>query len=174
MPLQPTRSGRVMARRCKRGRTVAVGRLAAVLVVAAVMCGGGAVAQTAPAPAAAAPAVLEQVAEDQVVSLLGLATRGSDGKEVGRIVDVLIDGAGKPRAVVIDVGGFLGMGNRKVAVDWAALRFSLGKVPLATLALASDRIESAPAYDPAKPVEAVGVEPPPVPSEPGPAAASGQ
>lgn len=154
-----------------------VGIRRCAVVLSAVLGGSTAYAQTAPGPApanaatpapASAPApasvppsheTVEQVPEDQVVSLLGLATRGSDGKEIGRIVDVLIDGRGQPRAVVIDAGGFLGMGNRKVAVEWVALHFTFGKTPVATLGLPSERIKSAPAYDPAKPVEAVGIEP---------------
>ena len=96
-----------------------------------------------------------------MVAVLGLAVRGNDNKEVGRIVDVLVDETGKPRAAVIDVGGFLGMGNRKVAVDWTILHFLMGKAA-ALLSVSSTSIKSAPAYDPAKPVQAVGLpEPPP-------------
>lgn len=108
-------------------------------------------------PDAAAPR--EAVAHDQVVALLGVAVRAQDGAELGRIVDVLVNAAGEPRAVVVDVGGFLGMGNRKVAVEWRALRFALAKTPYATLPLAPERIKSAPAYDAAKPVELVTAPP---------------
>jgi len=55
------------------------------------------------------------------------------------------------------VGGFLGMGNRKVAVDWSMLHFSMGKAAAVTLAVPSTVIKSAPAYDPAKPVQAVAL-----------------
>lgn len=108
-----------------------------------------------PAATTLAPVRTEEVAAEQVVALLGLAVNADDTREVGRIVDVLVDATGRPRAAVVDVGGFLGVGSRKVAVAWAALRFTLGKTPAATLAVASDLIKSAPAYDPAKPVEAV-------------------
>ena len=118
----------------------------------------------APAPPAAkipdAAAGLEQIAADQVVALLGVAVRGEGGAEVGRIVDVLVDRAGQPRAAVVDVGGFLGMGSRKVAVDWKLLRFTLGKTPAAMLGVAPDRIKSAPAYGPDKPVEIIEAKPP--------------
>jgi hypothetical protein len=103
---------------------------------------------------------IEKVPE-QVVAVLGLAAHGSDGKEVGRIVDVLVDTNGQPRAAVIDVGGFLGVGNRKVAVEWAALHFAMGKEAVATLGIRSDQIKSAPAYDPGKPVQAIGLPEPP-------------
>jgi hypothetical protein len=119
----------------------------------------------APAPAAP-PAPNDEILENKVVAVLGLAAKAEDGKDVGRIVDVLVDQAGRPRAAVIDVGGFLGVGNRKVAVDWEALRFDMGKAT-ATLGLAADRIKGAPAYDPGKPVEAL-VVPPPAPAQVGP------
>ena len=43
----------------------------------------------------------------------------NDGKEIGRIVDVVVDPAGQPRAIVVDVGGFMGVGSRRVAVELA-------------------------------------------------------
>jgi hypothetical protein len=42
----------------------------------------------------------------------------------GRVIDVLIDGHGRVRAAVVEFGGFLGIGTRKIAVDWAAFRFA--------------------------------------------------
>ena len=42
---------------------------------------------------------------------------------MGRIVDVLVDRSGQVRAAIIDFGGFLGVGSRKIAVDWNALHF---------------------------------------------------
>ena len=126
-------------------------------------------AQSTPATPPQAGEAIEQVPEDQVVAVLGLAVKGDGGKEIGRIVDVLVDEAGRPRAAVIDVGGFLGMGNRKVAVDWGVIRFTLGKAAVATLRVPSEVIKSAPAYDPAKPVEAVGLPEPVVPPAAAPA-----
>ncbi|MBN9511273.1 MAG: PRC-barrel domain-containing protein [Alphaproteobacteria bacterium] len=116
-------------------------------------------AEPAPPPPASAPAPAP--APDQVISVLGLAAKakapkGSEPEEVGRIVDVLVDEKGHPTAAVIDVGGFLGVGNRKVAVEWGALRFVLGKNPAAVLDVPPDRIKGAPAYDPAKPLEVLG------------------
>ena len=127
-----------------------------------------ALAQTQPPAPAPADDDIERVAPDQVVAVLGLTVRGDAGKEIGRIVDVLVDPSGTPRAAVIDVGGFLGVGNRKVAVEWAALHFALGKSATATLAIPSAMIKAAPTYDPGKPVEALGV-PEAAPAAAGPA-----
>jgi sporulation protein YlmC with PRC-barrel domain len=151
-----------------------------LLAAAVTLAGGTAFADTAPVPPPAplptppaANAAREQAVPDQVVALLGLSVRDQDGKEFGRIVDVLVDKAGQPRAVVVDVGGFLGMGNRKVAVEWSALHFMMAKPMAAMVAIPADRIKAAPAYDSGKPVEAVGL-PGPAPGAASPAPAATQ
>ncbi|MFO1118772.1 MAG: PRC-barrel domain-containing protein [Rhodospirillales bacterium] len=40
---------------------------------------------------------------------------------MGLVVDVLFDAEARPRAAVIDFGGFLGVGSRRIAIDWQAL-----------------------------------------------------
>jgi hypothetical protein len=47
----------------------------------------------------------------------------ASGRNAGRIIDILTDEAGRVRAVVVDYGGFLGVGSRKIAVAWSDLRF---------------------------------------------------
>jgi sporulation protein YlmC with PRC-barrel domain len=63
------------------------------------------------------------VNETAVRGILGRPVQGADGKEMGRVIDVIVDSGGRVRAAVIDFGGFLGVGSRKIAVDWSALRF---------------------------------------------------
>ena len=67
---------------------------------------------------------------------------------MGRIVDVVVDRDGRPRAAVIDFGGFLGVGSRKIAVDWSALTFAHDKAKrdLVTLELTRDQVKAAPEY----------------------------
>lgn len=56
---------------------------------------------------------------------MGKAVRSRTGNEdMGHIVDVLVDAGGDTRAAVIDFGGFLGVGSRKVAVAWKTLDFA--------------------------------------------------
>jgi hypothetical protein len=45
------------------------------------------------------------------------------GDNVGQLVDVLVDKNGNPVAGVVDVGGFLGVGTRRVAIAWRLLHF---------------------------------------------------
>ena len=69
-------------------------------------------------------AELQPAGSPGLESILGkdVATlRDGDG---GRVIDVLIDGHGRVRAAVVEFGGFLGIGTRKIAVDWAAFRFA--------------------------------------------------
>src|SRR6516165_10183381 len=59
----------------------------------------------------------------EVEGILGRQVLGADDENMGRIVDVIVDRSGRVRAAVIDFGGFLGVGSRKIAVDWSALHF---------------------------------------------------
>jgi hypothetical protein len=82
--------------------------------------------QPAAAPAAAptAPAAREELPREASQRVVGREVTGPSGEVVGRIVNVLLDDNGQPRAAVLDYGGFLGVGRRRVAVAWRTLRFS--------------------------------------------------
>ncbi|MGY6553323.1 MAG: PRC-barrel domain-containing protein [Wenzhouxiangella sp.] len=51
-------------------------------------------------------------------SLMGSSARTSDGEDVGNIDDILIDSEGQIKAIVVGVGGFLGIGSKDVAISW--------------------------------------------------------
>ena len=88
-----------------------------------------------------------------VESLLGKEVTGAAGEKLGRIVDVLVAKDGAIRAAVIDFGGFLGVGTRKVAVAWTTLRFSdAGPV----LDMTADALRVTPEYRTGEPVVVVG------------------
>src|SRR5262249_18438529 len=55
--------------------------------------------------------------------VLGRDVRSPTDEDMGRIVDVIVDRKGSVRAAVIDFGGFLGVGSRKIVVEWNALHF---------------------------------------------------
>jgi hypothetical protein len=113
----------------------------------------------AAAPPAQAPVVpAEQVAPAELTGLLGHQVDDADGTELGHIIDLLVDGQGRVRAAVVDVGGFMGVGNRKVAVAWSALRFTAGdKGPVMSIAISPDRIKSWAEYIAGRPVAILGV-----------------
>jgi hypothetical protein len=79
-------------------------------------------------------------------SVLGAEVR-SYGKTVGRIVDLLARPDGAVEAAVVEYGGFLGIGSRKVAVGWSRLRFEReGKRVFAITDLAPDELASSSDY----------------------------
>lgn len=53
------------------------------------------------------------------------STAGDDGENIGNIDDLVFDENGQITAVVIGVGGFLGIGEKAVAVDFQSLEFTL-------------------------------------------------
>jgi hypothetical protein len=110
---------------------------------------------------------------EDMVAVLGTLVRGTGSANVGRLIDVLVDGAGEPRAAVVDMGGFLGVGNRKVLVSWKALRFApADKDHLITLDLTADQIKAAPDYKGGASPAQVSVPTPPSPEAPAPPAAA--
>ena len=56
--------------------------------------------------------------------LSGVAIYGPDNRKVGNISDVLMDHSGKAAAIVIGVGGFLGLGQKDVAVPYDQVHFT--------------------------------------------------
>lgn len=106
--------------------------------------------------AAPPPTPVEKVAPESAMSIMGVTVQGPAGKDIGRLTDVLIGQDGKPVAAVIDFGGFLGVGNRKVAVDWKTLKFSPGdKNHPIMLEMAPDQVRAAPDYKDQQPAPVV-------------------
>jgi hypothetical protein len=134
-------------------------RAASIVLVMTAAAGSLAPAAAAPADDApqAPPAAIRTVAPDAAEAVLGSAIVDKAGKEIGRLVDVLVDANGVPQAGVIDFGGFLGVGARKVAVHWSTLHFTPGDGKhQIVLDMTPDEIKAAPAYtNPNKPAAVV-------------------
>ncbi len=107
--------------------------------------------------AASPPGEVQHVPPDQALAILGHPVADPDGKDIGRLVDVLVGEDGVPQAGVIDFGGFMGVGSRKIAVQWSALHFAPADAKRAiTLDLTQEQIKAAPEYrDVAKPAPVV-------------------
>jgi hypothetical protein len=141
---------------------------AATLFLTLAAC-GAACAEDAPiatgTPGSAQPAEPQTPAAETVLNnhevegILGREVLSSANENMGRVVDVLVDRGGQVRAAVIDFGGFLGVGSRKIAVDWNALHFpapgKTGPAPI-TLELNRDQVKAAPEYQDGKPVVVLG------------------
>jgi hypothetical protein len=117
-------------------------------------------AQPKPAATESAPApALTILGSWQAETILGKEVRGSRANEnIGRIVDVIVDRRGRVRAALIDFGGFLGVGSRKIAIDWEALNFAPGENgrSVITLDLTRDQMKAAPEYKEKRAVVVLG------------------
>lgn len=129
-------------------------------------------AESRPAPA---PPVVEPIKvpekpaaividSKEVAGVLGKDVRSAANENMGRIVDVIVDQSGQVRAAIIDFGGFLGVGSRKIAVDWKALNFSPAQDRnRVVLNMTREQVTAAPEYQDGKPIfvlsAAAGAEP---------------
>ncbi|MGF9764565.1 PRC-barrel domain-containing protein [Microvirga sp. 0TCS3.31] len=96
-------------------------QLAAGLAATALMA-GSALAQTSPAPTqpAGSGQVITQMTPDLMrgSKLTGVDVYGADNQKIGDIDEVLVGKDGKVQAVVVGVGGFLGIGEKDVAIPY--------------------------------------------------------
>jgi hypothetical protein len=93
---------------------------------------------------------------EQLESVLGIQALSSTGDDMGHIVDIIVDRTGQIRAAIIDFGGFLGVGSRKIAVDWRSLHFDPKKAGVVAVNLTKDQLRVAPVYKAAEPVVMIG------------------
>ena len=148
-----------MIDRSERARVALRASRALVLFAAAWLVG----AQT-PAPTPDHGAAIHHLAPGEAAGVIGAEVVSAKGETMGRIVDVVVDQAGHPRAAVIDFGGFIGIGNRKIAVDWKSLHFSAGKPDSPVMCdLTPDQIKATPEYheNPDKPASVAAPSQPP-------------
>ena len=111
------------------------------------------------APGSTAPEPSAVVLDKQYAQgLLGKEVRSAANEDMGRVVDVIVDRAGHIRAAIIDFGGFLGVGSRKIAVEWNVLNFAAiaDKRSVIMLGLTRDQVKAAPEYKDGKPIVVLG------------------
>ncbi len=111
-------------------------------------------AQKEPAP----PPSVTVIGARDAHGILGRDVRSAANEDMGRIVDVIVDREGTVRAAVIDFGGFLGVGSRKIVVDWNALHFGkvANKSDSITLELTKEQVSAAPEYKEDTPLIVLG------------------
>ena len=90
---------------------------------------------------------LEPIAHEVAAGILGTKAEGPDGEDMGLVVDVVIDRDSRPTAVVIDFGGFLGVGSRKIAIDWRLVRVKPGAKSPVRVWISRGDLEGAPEFD---------------------------
>ena len=82
--------------------------------------------------------------------LIGTTVYGQDNASIGEVNDVLIGNDGNIRAAVIGVGGFLGVGEKNVAVPFDALHITRkndsAAIDKITVNYTKDQLKSAPTF----------------------------
>jgi PRC-barrel domain protein len=111
-----------------------------------------------PAPDSVPPPSVTVIGPSEARGVLGRDVRSPADEDMGHIVDVIVDRAGTVRAAVIDFGGFLGVGSRKIVVDWNALHFGqiVNKKDAISLELTKEQVMAAPEYKEDKPIVVLG------------------
>ena len=82
--------------------------------------------------------------------LIGTSVYGPDNKSIGSIDDVIIASNGQIKAAVIGVGGFLGVGQKDVAVPFDQLHVSRkadsSSIEKITVSYTKDELKNAPKF----------------------------
>src|SRR5215211_5861186 len=99
----------------------------------AALMAGSAWAQTSPAPApiqgstvsAGSGQVLTEMQPNLMrgSKLMGIDVYGSDNQKIGDVDDVILDKQGKIQAIVVGIGGFLGIGEKDVAIPFEQVQW---------------------------------------------------
>ena len=90
-----------------------------------------------------------QTGEMRASKLIGTSVKNQAGESIGDINEVVLTKEGQIAAVVIGVGGFLGIGEREVAVSFESLRLSHDENKNAVISLnaTKDSLKSAPQWE---------------------------
>jgi sporulation protein YlmC with PRC-barrel domain len=80
--------------------------------------------------------------------LIGQTIRNAANESIGDINDLMVDKSGKVTAVIVGVGGFLGIGEKNVSVPFEKVSFSrdANNAVTATASLTKESLQSAPEY----------------------------
>jgi sporulation protein YlmC with PRC-barrel domain len=95
---------------------------------------------------AAEPAARVQKANEMRADrLIGSSVRNPQNENIGKVSDLVLDEKGATTDVVISVGGFLGIGDKHVAVPWSQLQVQEGGRNI-VLGMSKDELKAAPAF----------------------------
>jgi hypothetical protein len=82
--------------------------------------------------------------------LVGTSVTGANDQNIGEINDVLFDSGGMVKGVVVGVGGFLGIGEKDVAVPFRALNITRKSgddaIDKITVSYTKEQLKDAPAF----------------------------
>lgn len=110
---------------------------------------GSSDAASAPPPTDAEGEFISEQSTDQIRadSIIGAKVTNAAGDEMGRISDIILDQDGKLSGLVIESGGVLGFGAKRVAISTRSLPAMSDQSPdFVVLGLSSDDLERAPEF----------------------------
>src|SRR5215213_11374962 len=134
----PVRLTRCSPAQCERSRCeweeAMLKQHIAACLVGTVLATAPALAQTSPAPTSSPASKAPSGMSGQFITqqtpgqwraskLVGVDAHGTDNAKIGDVREVLVNRDGATEAVVIGVGGFLGLGEKDVAVPFQALEW---------------------------------------------------
>lgn len=115
-------------------------RLAGALALAAIPVSSHALAQAVTASATTIPFVTQQPQNEwRARVFLGQDVQNLTGERVGDVNDLIFDRQGRISAVVVGVGGFLGMAEKDVGVPYPSLTFNVGKTGERVIVIAASK-----------------------------------
>jgi len=78
---------------------------------------------------------------------MGTEVKNPDGTSIGEISEVILKTDGSINGLVVDVGGFLGIGEHPVLLSWDDLRFTSEANDLSAItSLNKDQLTALPEY----------------------------
>jgi hypothetical protein len=111
---------------------------------------------TSSTSASASPGAITAQTPDQwlATKFKGTQVIGTDDTKIGSVDDILFDRTGSIKAVIVGVGGFLGIGSKQVAMPLPSLQVVSGKdgaPDQLRLSMTKDQLASAPEFKPYEP-----------------------
>ena len=103
---------------------------------------------TAPLAYAATGAASHTVQPDQIRAskMIGSSVYSSQNADIGTVQDVIVNRDGRVASVVVDVGTFLGMGGKDVAVRFSAIKSDNNNNNRLILDMTKAQLEAAQSY----------------------------
>jgi sporulation protein YlmC with PRC-barrel domain len=126
-------------------RILLAASLTLALAAPALAQSGGSAAVTRAGTGVAGEATRMAPDEMRASKIIGRNVYGPDDSSIGDVDDLVLDLDGRARQVVVSVGGFLGIGSKRVAVPMSELKW--GDNDHLTLNLSKDQLASAPSYE---------------------------
>ena len=107
-----------------------IAKYIATALLGTALVGGAAIAQTTAPSTSSQPAAAPSVSVEQNLKgnwraskLVGLSVYNEANENLGSISEILVDNSGRINAVIIGVGGVLGVGQHDIAVSFDKLKW---------------------------------------------------